>query len=49
MTIDTRKLNPRKTLKPYTKPILKEFGDIKQTTHGSGSGSADGGSGMGMI
>ena len=40
------KVNQDNKLKPYNKPILKEFGDIKQTTHGGGSANGEGGMGM---
>lgn len=32
--------------KPYTRPVLKEFGEIKLTTRGSGAVNGDGGMGM---
>ena len=40
------KLKQGQKLKTYNKPILKEFGDIKQTTHGIGSANGDGGMAM---
>lgn len=41
-----KKLNIERKKKLYIRPTLKEFGEIKLTTRGSGTVNGDGGMGM---